>query len=90
MRLIINVLFPAFILDKILGNKALAAGESALAELRFSAPVFAFAGDRFVIRDWSKRNTLAGGSVTRCRCTSSRWVATAPKASIIGSNPLRA
>jgi len=38
-------------------------GEKALAQLRFETPVFVFAGDRFVIRDWSEQTTLAGGLV---------------------------
>ncbi len=46
-----------------LGQRNFKPGEDSLAELRFSEPVFAFAGDRFVIRDWSKRNTVAGGII---------------------------
>ncbi len=38
-------------------------GALALAQLNFEKPVFALAGDRFVIRDWSERATLAGGLV---------------------------
>jgi selenocysteine-specific elongation factor len=38
-------------------------GQRALAELRCEAPVFAFAGDRLVIRDWAEQATLAGGVV---------------------------
>ncbi len=41
----------------------LAAGEKALAHLRFESPVFAFVGDRFIVRDWSEQATLAGGTV---------------------------
>jgi selenocysteine-specific elongation factor len=37
--------------------------EAAIAQLRFEAPVFVFAGDHFVIRDASEQNTLAGGVV---------------------------
>ncbi len=44
-------------------NRDLAAGEQAIAEIRLDRPVFTFAGDRFVLRDWSKRFTLAGGTV---------------------------
>ncbi len=43
--------------------KRLAAGERALAQLRLEAPAFAFAGDRFVVRDWPEQDTLAGGIV---------------------------
>jgi selenocysteine-specific elongation factor len=39
------------------------ASETAIAELRFDSPVFMFVGDRFVIRDASEQNTLAGGIV---------------------------
>jgi len=41
----------------------LAAGENAVAQLRLEAPVFAFAGDRFIIRDWAERITLGGAIV---------------------------
>ena len=44
-------------------NRDLAPGESALAQLRLEEPAFAFAGDRFVLRDWSEHNTLGGGVV---------------------------
>ena len=43
--------------------KELRAGETAIAQIRFEAPVFIFAGDRFVIRDASEQSTLAGGVV---------------------------
>jgi selenocysteine-specific elongation factor len=42
---------------------ALPPGGRALARLRLEGPVFAFAGDRFIIRDWSEQSTLAGGVV---------------------------
>jgi selenocysteine-specific elongation factor len=41
----------------------LAPGEHAIGRLRADAPVFAFAGDRFIIRDGAERITLAGGVV---------------------------
>jgi selenocysteine-specific elongation factor len=44
-------------------EKELAPGGKALAQLRFEAPVFAFAGDRFIVRDWPGQHTLAGGVV---------------------------
>ncbi|MDG2125967.1 MAG: selenocysteine-specific translation elongation factor [Verrucomicrobiales bacterium] len=48
----------------ILGEKnLLKPGESAIAELRFEAPVHVFSGDGFVLRDWGKRSTIAGGTV---------------------------
>jgi selenocysteine-specific elongation factor len=45
------------------GASTVAPGERVLAEFRFDAPVFAFAGDRFIVRDWSEQQTLAGGIV---------------------------
>jgi selenocysteine-specific elongation factor len=44
-------------------QKELAPGGQALAQLRMEANVFVFAGDRFVLRDSSGQNTLAGGVV---------------------------
>ncbi len=38
-------------------------GEHRIAELRAEEPVFAFAGDRFIVRDWSEQATLGGGVV---------------------------
>lgn len=46
-----------------LGAAALAPGERLLAELRLESTVLAFAGDRFIVRDWSEQQTLAGGIV---------------------------
>ena len=45
------------------GVSELSAGEHAIAQLRLDSPVFVFAGDRFIIRDWSEQQTLAGGIV---------------------------
>ena len=44
-------------------GKDLPPGGRALAQLRFEEPVFAFAGDRFIVRDWPEQHTLAGGVV---------------------------
>jgi selenocysteine-specific elongation factor len=44
-------------------NADLNAGGRALAELRLDTPAFSFAGDRFVLRDWSNSLTLAGGVI---------------------------
>src|SRR6478609_7739070 len=44
-------------------SEELCAGKTAIAQIRFEAPVFIFAGDRFVIRDASEQITLAGGVV---------------------------
>ncbi len=38
-------------------------GESAVGQIRAEAPVFAFAGDRLIVRDWSERWTLGGGII---------------------------
>jgi selenocysteine-specific elongation factor len=38
-------------------------GEKASAHLNLASPIFAFAGDRFVIRDPSEQHTIAGGLV---------------------------
>ncbi|MEM1442972.1 MAG: selenocysteine-specific translation elongation factor, partial [Verrucomicrobiota bacterium] len=46
-----------------LGQRSLSPGESVLAELRFSEPVFVCVGDGFVLRDASLGLTLAGGTV---------------------------
>lgn len=46
-----------------LGASILAPGERRLAELRLESTVLAFAGDRFIVRDWSEQQTLAGGVV---------------------------
>ena len=45
------------------GNADLAFGESALAQMRLETPAFLFAGDRFILRDWSEHNTLGGAVV---------------------------
>jgi selenocysteine-specific elongation factor len=38
-------------------------GQRALAQLRCESPVFAFAGDHFIVRDCAEQWTLAGGTV---------------------------
>src|SRR5207244_6028363 len=55
----------------------LCAGGSALAELRFEHPGFAFAGDRFIVRDWSEQATIAGGIVLDPDASSKRFRAEA-------------
>jgi selenocysteine-specific elongation factor len=47
----------------LLNSKTLEAGQSMHAELRFDEPMHAFAGDTFVLRDWSKRFTIGGGLI---------------------------
>ena len=43
--------------------KSMMPGQSGLAQLRFDHPVFAFYGDGYVIRDWPKTSSVAGGIV---------------------------
>lgn len=47
----------------LLGTSTLAPGQIVLAQIRFESPVFAFVGDRFIVRDWSEQKTLAGGII---------------------------
>jgi selenocysteine-specific elongation factor len=47
----------------LLDQPALGAGQSAIARLRLDSPIVAFVGDRFVVRDSSEQNTIAGGTV---------------------------
>jgi selenocysteine-specific elongation factor len=44
-------------------NCLLTPGKAEIARLRLASPILAFAGDRFVIRDASEQQTLAGGIV---------------------------
>jgi len=44
-------------------NGSLKAGKEKIAHLKFASPIFAFIGDRFVIRDSSEQHTIAGGIV---------------------------
>jgi selenocysteine-specific elongation factor len=48
---------------RILGRSELPPGESALAQLRLSAPIAAAPGDRFVVRRLSPMETIGGGVV---------------------------
>jgi selenocysteine-specific elongation factor len=45
------------------GRKAIAPGESGLAQLRLEAPIVAARGDRFILRRYSPLETIAGGAV---------------------------
>jgi selenocysteine-specific elongation factor len=47
----------------LLNKRLLEPGKKEIAQLRLASPIFAFAGDRFVIRDPSEQHTLAGGIV---------------------------
>jgi selenocysteine-specific elongation factor len=44
-------------------NGFLGVGKEKIAHLKLALPIFAFIGDRFVIRDSSERHTIAGGIV---------------------------
>ena len=44
-------------------NGSLEAGKQKFAQLTLGSPIFAFIGDRFVVRDSSERHTIAGGIV---------------------------
>src|SRR4029077_3794602 len=44
-------------------NGSLEAGKEKFARLKLASPIFAFIGDRFVVRDSSERHTIAGGIV---------------------------
>lgn len=41
----------------------LSPGQAALTQLRLESPLFLFAGDRFIIRDWPGKTTVGGGVV---------------------------
>jgi selenocysteine-specific elongation factor len=47
----------------LLKSDALEAGKNAVAQLKLASPIFAFIGDRFVVRDGSEQHTIAGGLV---------------------------
>ena len=47
----------------LLNQQSLAAGESGFAQMRLSAPLLAFVGDRFVVRAASEQHTIAGGVI---------------------------
>jgi selenocysteine-specific elongation factor len=47
----------------LLEERALEPGKEAIAQLRLASPIFAFLGDRFVLRDASEQHTIAGGLV---------------------------
>ena len=53
--------FPAKI--NLPEERALEPGEQKIAQLKLESPIFAFLGDRFVLRDASEQHTVAGGMV---------------------------
>jgi selenocysteine-specific elongation factor len=44
-------------------NGSLEAGKEKIARLKLASPIYAFIGDRFVVRDSSERHTIGGGVV---------------------------
>jgi len=53
--------FPAKI--NLLEDRALEPGKQTIAQAKLESPIFAFLGDRFVLRDASEQHTVAGGIV---------------------------
>ena len=53
--------FPAKI--NLLEDRALESGQQTIAQVKLELPIFAFIGDRFVLRDASEQHTIAGGVV---------------------------
>jgi selenocysteine-specific elongation factor len=47
----------------LIGPKTLEPGKKTTARLKLASPIFAFVGDRFVVRDASEQHTIAGGVV---------------------------
>ena len=47
----------------LLTCRELTPGDKALAQIRTEEPVFLLTGDRFLLRDWQERLTMAGGTV---------------------------
>jgi selenocysteine-specific elongation factor len=55
------------------GERELVAGGRVVAQLRFEEKVYAFSGDRFVVRDAARRRTLAGGVVLDAEAERARF-----------------
>jgi selenocysteine-specific elongation factor len=51
--------------------QSLAPGERKIAQIKIQSPLFAFLGDRFVLRDASERYTIGGGTVLNAAATES-------------------
>ena len=47
----------------LLDDRALEPGKQTIAQVKLESPIFAFLGDRFVLRDASEQHTIAGGIV---------------------------
>jgi selenocysteine-specific elongation factor len=63
----------------LLDRRELLPGETAIARLRFTKPAFVFAGDRFIIRDSSGRQTIAGAVVLNPDAEGTRFRAPAER-----------
>ena len=63
----------------LLDRRELLPGERAIARLRFATPVFVYVGDRFVLRDSSGRQTVAGGVVLDADAEDVRFRSTAQR-----------
>ena len=57
----------------LLGTRSIGPGDTVIAEVRCETPVHALAGDRFVLRDWSKQFTIGGGLVLEACASPSRF-----------------
>jgi selenocysteine-specific elongation factor len=57
----------------LMGTRSIGPGESVIAEVRAESPVHALAGDRFVLRDWSKQYTIGGGVILEAAAVPSRF-----------------
>jgi selenocysteine-specific elongation factor len=62
---------PARVL--LLDGGELLPGQRALAQLRLERPIFGFAGDRFIVRDWAEQATLAGGLILEPESVRRHW-----------------
>ena len=47
----------------LMNDAELLPGQRTIAQLQFDGQIFAFAGDHFIVRDWSEQRTLAGGLI---------------------------
>ncbi len=57
----------------LLDRATLPPAERDIAQVRLDTPIFAFAGDRFIVRDASGRTTLAGGTVLEPATSRRGW-----------------
>lgn len=57
----------------LLGRRSLGPGESLIAEIRCESPAHTLAGDRFVLRDWSKQFTIGGGLILETNASPSQF-----------------